>query len=372
MTHLERFLAVMEYQAVDRVPNWEAGVWPQTIDRWRGEGLDVDALHWDWFSGEAALGMDPREFIRYNCYLKPEFERKVLAEDAETQTFQDAEGRVRKWLKTGEAGGVSMSMDTYLRFPVQTRADWEAMKKRYRPGPVRYEPNWQTLRPAGWKARQHPLIFAPNCFTLGFYWMARVWLGTEEVSYAWYDEPAMMQDMMHFWGDFLIEGLRPVLETTTIDYICINEDYAMKTGPLLSPETYREFIFPQHKRLFDFAHSHGVRYCTIDTDGNPEALLPLMMDAGTDAIWPCERAAEQDPVRLRKTFGKNLRLWGGVDKRALAAGPAAITAHLQSLQPLIAEGGFIPTVDHTVPPDVSWENFKSYLGAKEKMLRGAL
>ena len=39
MTNRERFLAVMEYKEADRVPNHEAGVWQQTIDRWEGEGL---------------------------------------------------------------------------------------------------------------------------------------------------------------------------------------------------------------------------------------------------------------------------------------------------------------------------------------------
>ena len=35
-----------------------------------------------------------------------------------------------------------------------------------------------------------------------------------------------------------------------------------------------------------------------------------------------ERAADQDPGRLRKKYGRSLRLWGGVDKRVLAQGPA--------------------------------------------------
>jgi uroporphyrinogen decarboxylase len=94
------------------------------------------------------------------------------------------------------------------------------------------------------------------------------------------------------------------------------------------------------------------------------------MDAGVDVIWPLERSANQDPLRLRKAFGRSLRLWGGVDKRILAQGTAAIDAHLGTLAPLLEEGGFIPTVDHTVPPDVSWPNFLHYMEAKGRLLRG--
>jgi uroporphyrinogen decarboxylase len=63
-------------------------------------------------------------------------------------------------------------------------------------------------------------------------------------------------------------------------------------------------------------------------------------------------------------------LWGGVDKRVLARGPEAIRRHLLEFAPLIEEGGFIPTVDHTVPPDVPWDHFRWYMDAKQHLLRG--
>jgi uroporphyrinogen decarboxylase len=94
------------------------------------------------------------------------------------------------------------------------------------------------------------------------------------------------------------------------------------------------------------------------------------MDAGVDTLWPIERASEINPMALRKRFGKGLRLWGGVDKRVLVQGPEAIRAHLREFIPLIEEGGFIPTVDHTVPPDVSWENFRHYMDLKRQLLSG--
>ena len=373
MDHLERFLAVMEYEPVDSVPNWEAGVWGQTRQRWENEGLDASRLHWDWFAGERELGMDPREYIRYSGAMIPQFEEEVLSEDEQTETIRDATGRVRRALKAGAVDGGRMSMDTFLEFPVQSMADWQAIKKRFDPTCAkRYEPNWPDIRVDGWRNRRHPLVFGPICTTLGFYWSARELMGTEGVSYAWYDQPELMHDMMEFRGDFLIEAARPILDKTTVDYIFLNEDMAMKTGPLLSPDTYRRFIFPHMKRVIEFFKGNGVRYVAVDTDGNPEALIPMLLDAGVDAIWPMERAADQDPLRLRKVFGKSLRLWGGVDKRELARGPKEIDAHLRELQPLVDQGGFIPTVDHTVPPDVSWPNFQHYLVSKAKLLQGEL
>jgi uroporphyrinogen decarboxylase len=197
-------------------------------------------------------------------------------------------------------------------------------------------------------------------------------MGTEGLSYAWYDQPELVHDIVELHAEFLIESARPTLEHTTVEYVCLNEDMAMKSGPLLSPRTYKAFIFPRLKRVIDFLKSHGVRYVAIDTDGNPEPLIPLLLDAGVDIIWPLERAANQDPLRLRRQYGRSLRLWGGVDKRVLARGPAAIDEHLRTLSPLIDEGGFIPSVDHTVPPDVSWSSFQHYMEGKARLLRGEL
>jgi uroporphyrinogen decarboxylase len=266
-----------------------------------------------------------------------------------------------------------MSMDQYVGFPVETMEHWKKIKKRLQPrSQRRYEPNWRLLRVEGWRSRTHPLIFGPNASTLGFYWVGRNLMGTEGLSYAFFDQPLLVHDIMEHQADFLIEAARPILESTDVDYVCFSEDLAMKSGPLISPRLYREFIYPRLKRVIDFYKSHGVRYVCIDTDGNPEALIPLMMDAGVDALWPLERASDQDPVRLRKTYGPSLRLWGAVDKRELVKGPKAIEAHLRTMIPLIEEGGFIPTVDHTVPPDVSWSNFQYYMEAKMRLLRGEL
>jgi uroporphyrinogen decarboxylase len=362
----------MEYRPVDRVPNWELGVWPQTRDRWEEEGLDSTSFHWDWFSGEAALGMDPREFIRFRPDMIPAFDVETLEEDERYATFRDEWGRVRKALKEGTSRGGRMSMDTYIAFAVTNMADWQAIKPRLCVRAERYEPNWQTTRPAGWRNRDFPLIFGPNCTTRGFYWFARDLMGTEPLSYALYDQPMLVHDIMEHHADFLIEAARPVLEQTTVEYVCFNEDLSMKNGPLISPKCYRTFIFPRLKRVIESYKSHGARYVAIDTDGNPEALVPMFMDAGVDILWPLERASDQDPVRLRKKFGKSLRLWGGVDKRVLAQGPEAIDAHLRTFIPLIEEGGYIPTVDHTVPPDVSWSNFEYYMESKAKLLCGKL
>ncbi len=95
------------------------------------------------------------------------------------------------------------------------------------------------------------------------------------------------------------------------------------------------------------------------------------MEAGVTVTGPLEIAAGMDPVSLRKKYGKDLALWGGIDKRILAKDKKAIKEELMSKIPyLIEQGGYIPTIDHEAPPDISLENFMYYLSLKKKIAEG--
>jgi len=52
---------------------------------------------------------------------------------------------------------------------------------------------------------------------------------------------------------------------------------------------------------------------------------------------------------------------GGIDKRVLASGREAIDKHLEYVLPAMRErGGYIPTCDHGVPPEVSYDDYLYY------------
>ena len=103
-----------------------------------------------------------------------------------------------------------------------------------------------------------------------------------------------------------------------------------------------------------------------------QRLVDLSLDAGVDGFNPCEVAAGMDPVYLRKKYGKSMNLIGGIDKRELAKGKVEIDREVRKILPLLEEGGYFPTVDHTVPPDIPLDNFKYYMEVKTKALLGEL
>jgi uroporphyrinogen decarboxylase len=194
----------MTFQDVDRYPYFELGIWGQTYERWLREGLNEEDLVGDWFKGEPKFAMlDKREFIPLRLGPIPGFECKVLEENERYVVFTDQFGRKRRALKEGTARGTRLSMDTYLDFFVKDKADFLEMQKHYDPDePSRYPSNWDELK-RQYASRDYPLYLYPNCAFGGLYWNLREWMGTENLSYAFFDKPSLVHDLQ---GVFLPEA----------------------------------------------------------------------------------------------------------------------------------------------------------------------
>jgi len=370
MTDRERFLNIMEFKSVDRYPNYELGVWGQAIDRWYSEGLPRDVCYWNWFEGEPYFGIDKRGFIPVKAGMIPGFDEETIEETERYIVFRDSIGRLRKAMKEGTVRGTRPSMDQYLDFPVKDKKSFEDLKKGYDPySPVRYPMWWDELAKL-WRDRDYPLCLFVNG-QIGFYWTLREWVGTENLSYMFYDDPSLVHEMLDFIADFITDVSTRALSDVQIDYFNFSEDLAGKSGPLISPKIYKEFFVPRVRRVIEHFKKFRVRYFWVDSDGNFEVLIPYMLEAGINCIWPLEQASGMDPVKLRKRYGKDLVLCGGIDKRELTKDKASIERELYSKIPyLLEQGGYIPHLDHTFPPDISYENFLYYMKLKEKLLRG--
>jgi len=369
MNYRERFLRTMNFQTPDRVPNHELGIWGHTHERWLSEGLPENALRGDFFRGEDFFKLDKREFVNIAVHLMPYFESQVIEEDERVIIYRDGNGIKRKALKEGTVRGTRPSMDQYIDFPVKNMADFQEMKKRYNSkAPERYPQDWDE-RVKNWKARDCPLCLLTNG-TFGFYSTPRTWMGTENLSLAFYDQPELIHEMMDFLADFIIDVTKRAVEEMDIDYFNFFEDLACKSGPLISPQIFREFMLPRYKRVIDFLNRHGIKIIWVDSDGNTEPLIPLFLEAGVTCHWPLEVASDMDALKIRKEYGRDLALCGSVDKRELAKDKKAIEKEVERILPLIEQGGYIPTVDHTVPPDVSYDNFMYYMEIKMKALQG--
>ena len=356
MNDRERFVATMHYEPVDRPVLWEWGAWRETVRRWQREGG---------FDGPPPeyQECDQREDAGVNFGLVPPFERKVIEDDGRILTYINEKGQLLRDLH-----GAELSMPEFIDYPVKNRADWERILERMDPdSPERYPGDWEE-RIERWRRNRFAPVQVYGNRDGGLFSQIREVMGAERALTLMYDDPTLAHEIMEYRTVFMMRVMERALREMEPDWVIFWEDMAYHTASLISPAMFREFMLPRYKRLAEFAQSFGVDVAFVDTDGCVDELIPLFLEAGIRGIYPMEVNASMDVGQLRRQYGQDLLMTGGIDKRALAAGPEAIEAELARCIPVALEGGYIPTVDHSLPPDISYANFRYYWRRKKEML----
>jgi uroporphyrinogen decarboxylase len=288
--------------------------------------------------------------------LAPAYESRIISEDGSTITLINNGGQtvryVNKALKTRWA------MPMFIDWPVKDRATWNELKKRLDPDtPERWPSDWDAY------VKEMNSKTEPISLEVGsFYGFLREWVGSERILYMFYDDPVLIEDMMEQMLHLEIEIIKRTLKDIKVQQATFWEDMAYKAGPLISPAMVRKFMMPRYKKITDLLHSNGVDVIYLDCDGNVEQLIPLWLEVGINLIWPFEVAAGNDVVALRKQYGQDLIIAGTIDKRALIKEKEAIREEVMSKVPfLLKTGGYFPSIDHLVPPDVTFENYCYYI-----------
>jgi hypothetical protein len=289
----------------------------------------------------------------YGTPISPAFEYEVISEDAHTLSFTGPNGQTARTLKDHPG-----NMPMYEDWPIKDRASWKAFKKRLDPStPERYPDDWNAYVQKI-SDMDEPVVLEVG----GFFGYMREWVGSENLLYLFYDDPNLVEEIMDTVLEMEIEIIRRVGSDITFEMATYWEDMAYKTGPLISPDMFRRFMMPRYKKLNELLHSMGVDIIFVDSDGNLDLLIPLWLECGVNFVWPLEVAAGNDAVSLRKEYGTDLILGGNIDKRALARGKDATKKEVMAKVPVLLEkGGYFPSVDHMVPPDVPFETFCYYI-----------
>ncbi|MDP6043276.1 MAG: uroporphyrinogen decarboxylase family protein [Dehalococcoidales bacterium] len=284
--------------------------------------------------------------------IVPAYEPRIIGEDEHTVTLINADGQTAKGLK--EAFKTDWGMPMFLDWPVKDRATWNKHKKRLDPDtPGRWPSDWNTYVQK-MNTRPEPISIQVGSF-FGF---LREWVGLERLLYMFHDDPGLIEEMMEQMLYLETEVIKRTLKDIKVQQATFWEDMCYKTGPLISPAMVRKFMLPRYKKVTDLLHSYGVDVIYLDSDGNLNELIPLWLEVGINLIWPFEVAAGNDAVALRKKYGKEIILTGNIDKRALIKGKETIRQEVMSKVPFLLEsGGYFPSVDHTVPPDVTFDNY---------------
>jgi hypothetical protein len=373
MNSRERFLKIMNFEPV-RTLKWEFGYWAAAVRRWYQEGLESKAGLPDGISDGAGVhggaagwrpgrpdGRDVNQICRLdeglqrmkvNNYLAPRFEEEILEEGDTWDLVRNDIGMIEKRSKTRG------SLSSYIEGPVKNQDDWEKLKaERLQPTlDHRLPGNWDELL-SGYKTRSFPLALGGG---QGFFGTPRFLLGEVQALTIFYDSPDLIRQIISDLADFWISIYDQLLDQIDVDLMMIWEDICYNNGPLISPDTFREFLLPGYKKLTGFLQDRGVNNIIVDTDGDVWKLLPLFLEGGVTGMYPFEVKAGMDVLEVRKAYPQ-LQILGGFSKASLISGKEKIDAELELKIPwMLEQRGYIPYMDHLVPPDVSWENFLYY------------
>ena len=352
LTGQERVNRMFARRDHDRVPRHDS-FWAETIARWQSEGLtggapaalerlqnDLHSLNWLW-----PMAYPGRE--------------EVISMDAETRVVRDGNGKlVRYWRnKSGTPD--------HLGFECDSRAKWENVFKPallatgLQLDPAAIAKEFQTGRAGGrW------------CHLTGVesFEETRSLMGDEITLMAMVEDPDWVRDVSKTFTDVMLVNLNAALATgITPDGLWIYGDMAFKTSTMCSPQMYRDLIWPDHKRLADWAHAHNLKFI-YHTDGDVNGVLDMYIAAGFDCLQPLECKASMDLRRLAPQHGKQLAFFGNMDVMILMTNDRArIEAEVKAkLAAGMATKGYIYHSDHSVPPQVSWETYQFIIALLDK------
>ena len=346
-----------------------AGIFQQefgfyVLERWQAEGHLPQPCDQAYLS--ELFGFDPPGHYSLGnlgwceAGFCPAFEEKVLRTEGGYDFVQDFAGRTVKYFANRRNG----FMPEYVGHPVTDMRTWEEQCLwRMDPASPERNPGIEESIVKAKQAASEGRIVTANL--VGGYMYLRSLMGPVEVMYLFYDDPNLIHACMQAWFDLADAVLTRFQQHVTIDEVFLGEDICYNHGLLISDQMVRTFLFPYYVKLLDNVRARQLDKTRrlsfrLDTDGFSDVAIPLYQEIGMSYLCPFEVASGCDVVRTGRDYPA-LLLSGGIDKRILAEGKTAIDREIDRVMPAMQKrGGYIPTCDHGVPEEVSFENYMHY------------
>jgi len=174
--------------------------------------------------------------------------------------------------------------------------------------------------------------------------------------------------------DFLVERNVRLLDRVLkgvgeyVDIVVFGDDLGSQNGPFVSPDVFRQIFKPGYKKMWDFVHDTSNCKVFLHSCGSIYELIPDLIDVGLEILNPVQTtAANMEPERLKKDFGKDITFWGGgCDTQYIlsTATSKEVKEDVRRRIDILAKnGGFVFNQIHNILADVPPENVIAMLKA---------
>ena len=344
MNSSERIKCVLSGGIPDRIPVCEQAFWPQTIRRWRNEGLPENTDPVDY------LGIDRIVSIAYESGFFPD--RKLIEETEEYLIYFDKFGNKKKEWKEDT---LNYGTPQHISPALKGRSDWRNVRARLKASrekiPPQLEGSYRTARERGdfiYLNVEEPAWFIIDR-TFGFENGLSLLLEDRDFSH----------EIMEALTSFNLDMCRLLIEKGLIpDALYLSSDLCYKKGMLFSPALYRSLIHPHVQKISDFCsrnNLHLIYHC----DGYVRDFIPLLVELGVHAIEPLEARCGNDVREYKKLFGDSITLFGNISADILSSDRKHIYHEVTDKLKIAMGGGrYIFHSDHSIPPTVSFDNYR--------------
>ncbi len=359
LTSKERMTRILRHEPVDRVGLFEV-FWKEIARKWTDEGhFDKPEMVSDHFGLDVRRTggqITPMSWKLLDLFGDPGADT-VVEETDTVKLVRNGNGALLRWRTDGSGA------PEHVDFLVKDRKGW---KEHIRPHLLNSHTFLRRIDFQRYRETRADCADKNVFFTAGMvaaFDVMNELCGHEHLLAGMAMDPQWVRDMCDVYTTVTISLLEMLFAREGLpDGLWVWDDLGFKHRPFMSPAMYGELIFPAHKRLFDFAHSHKLPV-VLHTDGLIEPLIPQLIEAGVDCLQPLEVKAGMDLLKIKRAYGERLALIGGMDAREVASNDLGrVRRELESkLPPAMAGGGYVLQVDHSVPAGVNYETYKYFV-----------
>lgn len=350
----DEYVALMTFQKTDRPFFAELfGPLVGLPEQWRAQGASEEEV------ALTAFGFDGVDLADLGAVAGPIhiMEPVVLEETATHVVTRDELGRTCRLAK----GYATIALP--LTWPVKDWESWLRVKHMFEYDPCRIDE--KKLAEAANRRAAGALVIA---WMPGGYDMIRELMGDEEACVAFLEQPELVEDMLDTFSRTARRAFDEIARFVAVDDLCVHEDMAGKSGPLIGPNLVRGFLKPYYRSVWDDLRKRGASLFSQDSDGNMNPVMDAFVESGVNVFYPCEPAAGMDIVKLRERYGRAAAFKGGLDKHVVRKSRADIDRELSyKIRPETLEGTVF-ALDHRIPNGTPIGNYRYYVKTARALL----
>jgi uroporphyrinogen decarboxylase len=328
MTAAERVMAVLRGEVPDRIPHFE-WILDKKVRHALCPGSDVEEF-------TVRMGLDA-------LLTAPDFQTEQVG----PQLFRN------EWGLVVERGEEQHSV--VKKAVIGSLEDFE----NYRPPDPEAPHRWESLKRlvARYKGKYAIGVHLNDVLSI-----PRNLMGFQELMMAFAVEPELVRKLAEMSADLNIALARGAARHGA-DFVFTGDDYSSAQGPFMSPESFRELLFPSLKKVMRGFRDQGLPVIK-HSDGNIMPLLDMILESGIDCLDPIDPLGNMDLAGMKQLHGDRMALKGNVNcATTLVSGTIeeVVRETLEVIRAAGEGGGLIVSSSNSIHSSVNPANYLAML-----------